>query len=157
MSLSEGPAASLRAVTMHNCAAIDRQNAQLDAITSSFSEAEYRDLAASAYCLHNVYNALENSFEQISRTFENHVVDVAHWHKELLEKMFLDMSPLRPQVLPDELRPVLNDLRGFRHLFRHAYDFQLDARRLEILLNDWRRFRATILRDLRTFASSLSQ
>ena len=69
--------------------------------------------------------------------------------------MFLDMTPVRPRVLPEELRRVLNDLRGFRHLFRHAYDFQLDPRRLEVLLNDWDRSRQQILGSLKSFSASV--
>jgi uncharacterized protein YutE (UPF0331/DUF86 family) len=69
--------------------------------------------------------------------------------------MFLDMSPVRPRIFPRELRQVLNDLRGFRHLFRHAYDFQLDSRRMEVLLKDWQQYREQILDCLRVFASSL--
>lgn len=88
---------------------------------------ELPGLAAAAYCLHNIYNAIENSCEQISRTFENHIVDPAQWHRELLEKMFLELPGWRPRLFPEELRSVLNDLSGFRHLFRHTYDFQLDA------------------------------
>ncbi len=156
MSLSKGAAASLRAVIAHNCDAIVLQDQRLDSVRPAFPEAEYRDLAAAAYCLHNIYNALGNSFEQISRTFENHVVDLAHWHKELLEKMFLDMAPVRSRIFADELRPVLNDLRGFRHLFRHAYDFQLDARRLEMLMKDWHQHRGQILESLSAFAAGLS-
>jgi hypothetical protein len=156
MLLPEGSAASLRAVIAHNCDAIMGQDERLKSVKPAFPQAEYRDLAAAAYCLHNIYNALENSFEQISRTFENHVVDVTHWHKELLEKMFLDMSPVRPRIFPRELRQVLNDLRGFRHLFRHAYDFQLDSRRMEVLLKDWQQYREQILDCLRVFTSSLN-
>ncbi len=51
--------------------------------------------------------------------------------------MFLELPGWRPRLFPEELRPVLNDLRGFRHLFRHAYDFQLDGRRSRMLVQDW--------------------
>ena len=88
MPLPEGAAASLRAVIAHNCDAILRQDEQLASVRPDFSGPDYRDLAAASYCLHNIYNALENTFEQISRTFENHIVDLTQWHKELLEKMF---------------------------------------------------------------------
>ena len=72
----------------HNCDAILRQDEQLASVRPDFSGPDYRDLAAASYCLHNIYNALKNTFEQISRTFENHIVDLTQWHKELLEKMF---------------------------------------------------------------------
>lgn len=89
------------------------------------------------FALHNLYNALENSFTQTSLTFENHVKDQARWHRELLEKMFLDLTPLRPAVLPAPCRPLLADLLGFRHLFRHAYEMQLDPGKLAALRARW--------------------
>jgi hypothetical protein len=97
----------------------------------------FKEHAAAAYLLHNIYNALENSFEQISRTFENHVKDFAQWHRELLGKMFLEIPGIRPAVLPKQLRRTLNDLRGFRHVFRHSYDFEIDPRRLRLVIDDF--------------------
>ncbi|MBA3960643.1 MAG: antitoxin [Chthoniobacterales bacterium] len=158
MPLDLGKAASLRAVVLHDIAAVNRLQTRLEAVEANATDWQsYSGMAAAAYCLHNIYNALENSFEQISRTFENHVVDVAQWHKELLAKMFLDMSPVRPRVLPEEARKTLNDLRGFRDLFRHAYDFELDARRLASLREDWEANRERILDALRTFADGLTR
>jgi hypothetical protein len=37
---------------------------------------------------------------------------------------------LRPAFLPAESLPALRDLKGFRHLVRHAYDFTLRADRI---------------------------
>src|SRR5688572_27634277 len=46
------------------------------------------ELDSLGYSLHNIYNALENCFGQISLSFENDVRDRTRWHRELLEKMF---------------------------------------------------------------------
>ena len=120
--------ASLGAVITEDLAAIERLNVELSQLIASLAapEPEFRDMAVVAYVLHNVYCALESGFEQISRTFENHITDPAQGHRELLAKMFLEIPAVRPAVLPADLRGFLNDLRGFRHLFRHSYDFQLD-------------------------------
>jgi hypothetical protein len=115
----------------------------------------FRDWAAVGYLLHNLYNALENSFEQISRTFENHVVDVSRWHRELLDKMFLDIPGVRPPVLTQALRPLLHDLLGFRHLFRHSYDFNLDPARLARLSADWNSAKKELFAALQAFSDSL--
>ena len=122
--------AALAAVIEHDLEAITRLASVLQALPA---DADYPGCAGAAYALHNLYNALENSFEQISRTFENHVVDRDQWHRELMLKMFLAIPGVRPQVLPDSARPILNELRGFRHVFRHSYDFKLDPVRLNAL------------------------
>ncbi|HOX04634.1 MAG TPA: antitoxin [Candidatus Paceibacterota bacterium] len=131
--------ATLSAVIEHNLAQLQRLNGQLESLLPILDRppCEYRDLAAIAYLLHNIYSAIENSFDQISRTFENHIVDTQRWHRELLDKMFLNIAGVRPAVLPDNLRSPLNDLRGFRHLFRHSYDFELDSNRLRDLTRRW--------------------
>ena len=40
-------------------------------------------------------------------------------------------------MLPRQLRGILNDLRGFRHVFRHSYDFGIDPRRLRLVIDDF--------------------
>lgn len=153
--------AALCAVIDQDLRAIERWAAEIETASPALTSKEpgFRDLAPVAYALHNLYNALENTFEQISRTFENHITDTAQWRKELLNKMFLDIPHVRPAVLPESLRPYISDLRGFRHVFRHGYDFQLDAEKLSRLVRDWRsarpiladalvQFRNILLRDV---------
>lgn len=50
------------------------------------------ELDSLGYAMHNIYNALENCFTQISLSFENHVRDQSRWHRELLDKMFLESN-----------------------------------------------------------------
>jgi hypothetical protein len=109
------------------------------------------------YSLHNIYNALENCFEQISLSFDNQVRDRTRWHRELLEQMFLDIKPLRPAVLPEELRSVLAELLGFRHLFRHAYEFKLDPAKTVALWNRWSLKNISVKQSLNLFANELEQ
>ena len=149
--------ASLSAVIDHDLKSIQRLSADLQRLSAPLASGgfEFRDLTAIAYVLHSLYNALENSLEQISRTFENHVVEPARWHKELLDKMFLDIPGVRPAVLPESLRRSLHDLRGFRHLFRHSYDFELDAKRLTELAHAWDRQHPTLCQSLTQFSTWL--
>ena len=57
--------------------------------------------------------------------------------------MCLDAMPLRPAVIDDRAYAALDELRRFRHLFRHAYSVKLDARRLQLVLE-----KAFVLQDL---------
>lgn len=149
--------ATLWAVIQRDLEAIVRLNGHLEALAAGLAvvEPEYRDLAAAAYTLHNIYNGLENSFDQISRSCENHITDPAQWHRELLEKMFLEIPAVRPAVLSEGCRRLLNDLRGFRHVFRHSYDFQIDAERLRFLAERWRTGHLQVIVDLQKFADAL--
>lgn len=145
--------ASLAAVIRHDLAAIERMQESLPVLAP---EAGYAASAGVAYALHNIYCALENSFDQISRTFENHVVETDRWHRELMLKMFLDIPGVRPRVLPDNVRLALNELRSFRHVFRHSYDFKLDAKKLNHLVDQWRLEGQAVIEALSRFAAWLN-
>lgn len=154
----KGPEASARAalaaVVRKDIAAVERLTGALQILSS---DAPYSETAGTGYALHNIYGALENSCDQISRTFENHVVDTSRWHRELMLKMFLAIPGLRPAVLPENLQSPLNDLRSFRHLFRHGYDFQLDPLRLNGLVEQWSAAAPQVLSALSAFAAWLTE
>ena len=115
MKIDSGTAISLVAVIHADLEAIDRIESHVNQL--DLNHLNRAELESLGYSLHNIYNALENSFKQISLAFENQVRDESRWHRELLEKMFLDLEPLRPRVLSDEARSVTSDLVGFRHVF----------------------------------------
>ena len=86
-----------------------------------------------AYLLHNLYCSLENLFQEVAKTFENKVEDPAKYHRELLKRMYMDIPGIRPKLLSHESYRILDELRGFRHIFRHAYDYELDPERIDNL------------------------
>lgn len=101
----------------------------------SLGEAEPQEkLIVVAYRLHGLYNAFENIFLNIAKAFENSLEAKAGWHVQLLGRMRLDLSPLRPAVIDDEAYEKLDELRRFRHLFRTSYGTPLDAARLSLVL-----------------------
>jgi hypothetical protein len=137
---------------LESIARIESHVSQFD--LNNLSQAELDSLG---YSLHNIYNALENCFKQISLSFENHVRDHTRWHRELFEKMFLDINPLRPAVLPEQVRSVLGDLLGFRHLFRHGYDFKLDTAKTVALWSRWSHEHTVVKEALTLFVKQLEQ
>ena len=72
-----------------------------------------------------------------------------------LDKMFLDIKPLRPAVLSEDMRAILGDLLGFRHLFRHGYDFKLDQAKTVALWHRWLTKNASVKQALSGFADEL--
>jgi hypothetical protein len=155
MKLEPAAALTLAAVIRNDLqaiAALELHAGQLPA--SGMRRVELESLG---FALHNLYNALENSFTQISMSFENHVRDQTRWHRELLEKLFLDLGALRPAVFPVSARPLLTELLGFRHLFRHAYDFTLDEGKTIALWNRWRDEGPVVKESLAGFAALLAR
>jgi hypothetical protein len=53
--------------------------------------------------------------------------------------------------LPRELLGALNDLLGFRHVFRHSYDFDIDPRKLQLTIDTYLANRVAIASALAGF------
>ncbi len=81
-------------------------------------------LAIGGY-LHGFYNGAENIFKRIAKFFENNITS-SMYHSELLKRMNIEIKGVRPRVINEELFVLLNDLKGFRHMYRHSYSFDLD-------------------------------
>jgi hypothetical protein len=84
------------------------------------------DWGALGYTIHTLYGLAENYFLRISKFFENGLPSDT-WHKALVEKMSLDIPPLRPPLFTEkeQLRDALEILK-FRHRFRNLYGEDLD-------------------------------
>jgi hypothetical protein len=96
------------------------------------------DRGAIGYLLHNFYNGCENIFRAIAAFFENDV-GAGAWHADLLRRMALDLPGYRPAVIDAELYRLLDDFRGFRHVFRNCYSFELDWERERLVASRFRR------------------
>lgn len=86
-----------------------------------------------AYQLHNLYSAYEDMFKEISETFENNIERSAGFHKNLLIRMKIAIPGIRPCVLKRDSYDLLGELMGFRHVFRHAYNYNLSPDKMNIL------------------------
>jgi len=114
-------------------AAIDQLYESLGTPDLAASEPEEK-LIVVAYRLHTLYTAFENTFRNIASTFENELRDRAGWHRELLQRMKLDLTPIRPAVIDEVAHARLEELLRFRHFFRTAYGVPLDPARLSLAL-----------------------
>lgn len=89
---------------------------------------------ACAHQLCRLYNAFEQASLRLAKAFENHIDDEQGWHAALLDRMSIAIEGVRPALIPRELKNPLHELRGFRHVFVHAYDLDLDPDKLALLL-----------------------
>ncbi len=138
---------------------------QLDKIEQVYAELEDRasqmyphtpsQIESTAYQLHNLYNAIEDLLKIVASAFENSVTDLSRWHTELLHRMTLEIEGIRPALLSTESADLLNELRAFRHFFRHAYGIRLDFDRVERNLDTARQLRSLLPRDATCFLQQL--
>jgi len=83
---------------------------------------------ALAAFLHAFYNGVENAFKRVAIHFDEGPPRGNASHIKLLDRM-AQASRNRPAVISDEVRNQLLRYLNFRHVFRHAYSFQLQWRK----------------------------
>ena len=135
--------------------------AQMDEIDSVFDLVEARSLEPGAsgteslgYQIHNLYCACEDLFEVVAETFENHLIANGGYHVELLKRMKIEIPGVRPAAISDRSFELLDSLRGFRHVFRHAYGASLDRRKVDIVLDDARRLHTSLRDEIESFLAA---
>jgi len=106
------------------------------------------------YQLHNLYCAFEDLFKIVAETFENNIQDKSKYHIEILKRMAISIEGVRPRLLSQECFLLLDNLRSFRHLFRHAYSYELDERKLKIVMDDAFSLRMIFRSDIDAFLNS---
>ncbi|MCS7311170.1 MAG: hypothetical protein NZ741_13220, partial [Armatimonadetes bacterium] len=53
--------------------------------------------------------------------------------RQLLQRMAIEVPTIRPRLLSAQSVELLDELRAFRHVFRHSYTYTLDPSRLRAL------------------------
>jgi len=122
---------------------------------------EHEDVSAeivesTGYWLHNLYCAVEDLFKVVAGFWENDAGMDESFHIHLLKRMQLRIEGVRPALLSKESFDCLNELRGFRHVFRHAYSYGLDDQRVLYLLRHVLSKKDLILRDLQQFQDDIA-
>ena len=107
------------------------------------------------YQLHNLYCAFEDLFKIVADTFENRIQDKSRYHLELLKRMAIPIGGVRPPLLSQRSFLLLDSLRSFRHFFRHAYTYELDERKVRIILKDALTLKEAYRKDIEAFLDSL--
>lgn len=85
--------------------------------------------------LHSFYTALERIFELIASTVDRIKPQGENWHQELLRQMATEIELVRPAVISRKTRDTLDEYRGFRHVVRNIYSFNLSSSKMEPLVN----------------------
>ena len=83
--------------------------------------------------LHSFYNGVENIFKRTTLELGDRLPASEFWHKELLDSM-TQVTRNRKHMLSPGLRGRLKEYMEFRHVFRHAYNFDLHWDRMKTLV-----------------------
>lgn len=105
--------------------------------------------------LHGFYTGVERIFEDIARTLDETVPAGPDWHRDLLLQMSAAIDGVRPAAISQATRFCLDEYRGFRHVVRNVYTFNLRPLRVQELTQNLRACYQRLSADLRDFASFL--
>lgn len=112
---------------------------------------------ATALNLHGFYAGLERLLESIADGVDQAKPGGAHWHDELLRQMAAEIPGVRPPVLSQETRERLDRYRGFRHVVRNVYTYNLDPEQVGVLVKQLAPTMARVAQELTAFADFLEQ
>jgi len=93
------------------------------------------EVMALATFLQAFYNGLENSLKRIAIHIDGEPPAGPHSHSELLDRMSRPFK-IRPAVVSQDSRERLRLYMDFRHLFRHAYSFELRWTKMAPLVHE---------------------
>lgn len=99
----------------------------LSAHGSEMSLGEWGAVAAVSLGIHNVYNGIEDILLSLANDVDGLVPKGPTMHQDILDQMSAEIAGTRPAVLDPQLYQSLTELKGFRHLVRHRYGFDLKA------------------------------
>ncbi len=146
---------------MERLGVVERQNAA--ASKRLDDNATWMESVVVAYTLHNAYSLMENYFLRVAKFFENEIGD-ASWHKDLLQRMTVRIEGTRPALLTPEEAEAIDELRGFRHLYRNLYERQIQPEKVAALqarfpaiLFSFREAHSRFIRMLKEIAGALEE
>jgi len=116
-----------------------------------------RYLDGVALNLHSFYTGFERILELIVAAVDQTLPTGPNWHQELLRQAATPVPQLRPAVISDATRAALDRYRGFRHVVRNIYSFEMDDEQIAPLVRDLQRVFTSMRSDLVIFADVLNQ
>lgn len=119
------------------------------------AEPDFVELNAIGSILHSYYSGIESVFNLIYKASYGKALVGNMWHSDLFADMF-EKTEKHEQVLSQELFVPLKEYLGFRHVFRHAYSYELDWNRLQPLFSSLAENWNKVKIDLSKFISASS-
>jgi len=107
--------------------------------------------------LHGFYVGLERLFTLIAGLIDGTEPQGANWHQAVLQQMTTEIPDVRPAVISTATHEALDEYRGFRHVVRNVYTFQLDPAKVQRLIEKAPRMLDQVRLELLAFSEFLEQ
>lgn len=107
--------------------------------------------------IHGFYAGLERIFEMIATEIDNSLPEGSAWHQNLLRQMSIEIEQVRPAVISKETMQRLDEYRGFRHVVRNIYTFNISNKRLKPLAEDIGEVYKLVKKDMSIFLDEITE
>ncbi|MDH4415000.1 MAG: hypothetical protein QE484_16955 [Rhizobium sp.] len=111
---------------------LDRCDRELGQLSDFFARhrgdvlaGDWGAVSAASLGVHNVYNGIEDILMSLARDLDGSAPTGPTLHQDILDQMASELAGRRPALLSPDLHMQLTELKGFRHLVRHKYGFDL--------------------------------
>lgn len=105
------------------------------------------EISAVGSILHSLYNEIEKIFLFIAKNFDNEILTGKKWHRNLIIQLSKSTKN-RKALLNENVKNIVLSYLGFRHYFRHSYDFLLDWNLIKdnflMINNNWNEIKKAI-------------
>lgn len=108
-------------------------------------------ISALTLYLENFYMGVERIFVLITKQIDKITPSGKNWHIQLLNQMLVEIPSVRPFVISQASYELLNEFRGFRHVARSLYAYDLDPQRVIELANKLSQCYDSFQSDLQVF------
>ena len=129
------------------------------AVSATRQSAEHRDLFldSAALSLHDFYAGLERIFRQIAADVDLSIPSGRDWQPELLRQMSVDVRGTRPKVLSAGTEKSVDEFLVFSYVVQNSRALNLDAERVELLVQRLRPAFRDVRSELLAFADFLDR
>ncbi len=87
-------------------------------------------IKAVAGSLHSIYTGYETIIERIIKAVDGEAPLGRDYHLKLLRRAITDIPSVRPSIITKETFMLLDELRTYRHKFRHIYLYMISPQRI---------------------------
>lgn len=106
--------------------------------------------------VNSVYTGMETILEAVLKRTDPPMEQDAAYHARLI-KTAAAATPTRDPLISEELRELLDDLRGFRHVGRRRYGSEIDPDRARPVLGNARKAAPLFRREMTLAISALEE
>lgn len=108
------------------------------------------DLVVLAEIITDYYTCLETAFVRVSKTFENNL-EKSRWHKNLLERMIIEIPGIRKALLTDRSYNLLKEIMRFRHFKTYYFELDYDKDRIDFIEKKYKEAVPLVLQELEQY------